>query len=231
MQLKMRKSVLWGHHYNEYCDMFGLESDASKARIFEFGCGPSAVNAERTKLGQHIISADPLFVLPLNELKSEVMSQLNIRAAEIRAHAADFDYFAYGGMDKTIAKRLEGVNTFLADFPEGLKTGRYLSLDVFDLPFEDFSFDYALCSHFLFAGFNEQTLEYHIHLIQSLARIAKEVRIFPLIDKDSMPSPLLGPVLLGLQMANFAVELRDVPYHVQPKGNAMLRVWAQTCAL
>lgn len=227
----MRKSVLWGQHYNEYCDMFGLDQDADSQSILEFGCGPSAVNAERTFAGQHIVSCDPLFAMSFSQLENEVISQFKQRAAGIIAHADGFNYTPYGGMEATIARRLEGIHSFLADFPEGVKSGRYMALEGLTLPFADFSFDLALCSHFLFAGIEEQDLAYHLQVIQELARVAKEIRIFPLIDQDSLPSPLLGPVLLGLQTANFAVEVKDVPYHVQPKGNAMLRVWAQTCAL
>ena len=70
-----------------------------------------------------------------------------------------------------------------------------------------------------------------MRVIRELARVAKEVRIFPLIDRHGQPSPFLGPVLLGLQEGNYGVEVKEVPYHLQPKGNAMLRVWAQQCQL
>lgn len=99
------------------------------------------------------------------------------------------------------------------------------------MPFDNFSFDFALSSHYLFADLDDQDVEFHLKVIKELARVAKEVRIFPLIDRHNQPSPFLGPVLLGLQQENFGAEVREVAYHLQPSGNAMLRVWAQQCEL
>ena len=39
----------------------------------------------------------------------------------------------------------------------------------------------------------------------------------------------LGPVMLLLQEHDYGVEVREVPFHQQVGGNAMLRVWSQTC--
>lgn len=96
------------------------------------------------------------------------------------------------------------------------------------LPFTDFTFDLALCPHYLFADEDSLRVDRHLQLIFELARVAKEVRIYPLIN-NGLPSKLLGPVLLGLQQENYGVEVRDVTSSLQPNGNAMLRVWAQQC--
>ena len=96
------------------------------------------------------------------------------------------------------------------------------------LPFADFTFDLALCSSYLFTSMIEGA-DRHLTIIRELARVAKEVRIFPLIDSQGVLSPLLGPVLLGLQQENYGVEVRDVTSSNDFKKNAMLRVWAQLC--
>ena len=101
----------------------------------------------------------------------------------------------------------------------------------YTLPFDDFSFDFALSSNYLFAGFVGQTVDNTLQIIRELARVAKDVRIFPLVDRKGLPSPMLGPVLLALQAENYGVEIRDVAYHTQPLGNAMIRVWAKLCRL
>ncbi len=95
------------------------------------------------------------------------------------------------------------------------------------LPFDDFTFDMALCPEYLFL--QAQTVDASMQAIRELARVAKEVRVFPLSDPHGLPFPLLGPVLLGLNQENYGVEVRDVTSSLQPKGNAMLRVWAQQC--
>lgn len=97
------------------------------------------------------------------------------------------------------------------------------------LPFADFTFDLALCPDYLFSDEDHQDVDFHLQQIFELARVAKEVRIFPLSNHERLPSPLLGPVLLGLQQENYGIEVRDVNSLSQPKGDAMLRVWAQLC--
>jgi len=97
------------------------------------------------------------------------------------------------------------------------------------LPFADFAFDLALCPDYLFTDADNQNLDFHLQQIVELARVAKEVRIFPLSDSKGRPSPLLGPVLLGLQLDNYGIEVCDVTTSLHSKGNAMLRVWAQQC--
>ena len=95
------------------------------------------------------------------------------------------------------------------------------------LSFDDFTFDLALCPYSLFT--DAQTVDALMVMIRELARVAKEVRIFPLSDAQGLPSPLLGPVLLGLNQDHYGVEVRDVTSSRPSKGNAMLRVWAQQC--
>ncbi|HBI22106.1 MAG TPA: hypothetical protein DDY37_05930 [Legionella sp.] len=95
------------------------------------------------------------------------------------------------------------------------------------LPFDDFTFDLALCPYAVLT--DAQTVDTSLAMIRELARVAKEVRIFPLSDTQGLPSPLLGPVLLGLNQENYGVEVRDVTSSRPSKGNAMLRVWAQQC--
>lgn len=225
----MRKLVLWGHHADEYQEMFHLADAKKNARILEYGCGPSAVNAELSKKSHHIVSADPLFSLDKDTLYSKVELVFDDMITRVTRDQDKFDFNFYGSLDALIAKRREGMKQFFADYTKGKKEKRYLGINDYTLPFADFSFDFALSSHYLFADLDDQDVEFHLKVIRELARVAREVRIFPLIDRHNQPSPFLGPVLLGLQQENFGVEVREVTYNLQPSGNAMLRVWAQQC--
>ena len=113
----------------------------------------------------------------------------------------------------------------------GLKTDdlniQYVPVSDYHLPFADFEFDFALSSHYLFEGLHEQGAGFYLQILRELARVAKEVRIFPLVDRNGQPSPVLGPVLLGLQQEGYGVEVREV----KDKGHAMLRLWAQQCQI
>lgn len=94
------------------------------------------------------------------------------------------------------------------------------------LPFKDFTFDFALSAYCLFSQVNVDTL---FATITELARVAKEVRIYPIMNDSGDVSPFLGPILLKLQENNFGVEIREVTNLNQPQNKAMLRVWAQCC--
>ena len=223
----MRKPILWGHHVNEYQAMFGLSNAEIRTRILEYGCGPSAVNATLHHQGICIVSLDPLFNQPLALLTEEVNSLFNARLEQVLQNPLQFDVQEYGGMSAFIDSRRNGLNIFFNDYEQGVAEGRYLEIPE-HLPFAHHAFDFALVSHYLFI---DTEIQHQLEIIQSLANIANEVRIFPLIDSQAQASPLLGPVLLGLQQANYGVEVREVDYYLYPKGNAMLRVWAQTCSV
>ena len=226
----MRKLVLWGHHLDEYKEMFALSAEDLKGKILEFGCGTSAVNAEfRDKT--RIISCDPLFALDKGTLSTKVSLIFDDMINQVRNHLDQFDFSRYGNLDTLVAQRRQGIAAFFADYEKGKAEKRYIPASDYTLPFDHFEFDFALSSHYLFADLDDQDVDFHLNVIRELARVAKEVRIFPLIDRHGQLSPFLGPVLLGLQQEDYGVEVKEVGYHLQTKGNAMLRVWAQQCHL
>ncbi|AHE67752.1 hypothetical protein [Legionella oakridgensis] len=225
----MRELVLWGHHVDEYAEMFDLSEKDFSARLLEYGCGPSAINAELHEATDHVVSCDPLFALDKSTLSTKVSLIFADMVAKVKQAQDKFDFTRDGSLDNLIAKRRKGMAEFFADYERGRVEKRYLPVTDYHLPFADFSFDFALSSHYLFADLDDQDVDFHLKIIRELARVAKEVRIFPLIDRYGQPSSFLGPVLLGLQESNFGVEVREVKYHLQSHGNAMLRVWAQQC--
>ena len=225
----MRDVALWGEHIDEYQHMFGLDDTDFTLNLLEYGSGATAVNAQLHARHQSMVSCDPWFSMSLVDLTQQINQFCNEGIERIKAARSHFDFSAYGSMDGLIEKRLKGVSQFFADYSQGLVEKRYLPQVQDALPFEDFTFDMALSSSYLFSGDEAQDVDFHLNCIRELARVAKEVRIFPLIDRDGQPSSLLGPVLLGLQQSNYGVEIRDVDYLLQLGGHAMLRVWAREC--
>ena len=110
----------------------------------------------------------------------------------------------------------------------------YFSKDLLDLKeladkkFEDQHFDLALCQHQLF---NEDDADYHVKTLLEMCRVASEVRIFPLLNLKGELTPSLGPVMQAMQENNVGVEVREVPFETQQAGNAMLRIWNQSCVV
>jgi hypothetical protein len=210
-------------------DMFDLSELSFTMRFLEYQSGPSAFQAELRQQAAHLVSYDSWFNLNKATLAAEILNSFDTRLTQITARQEEFDLRRYGRLEDLVAYRRLGVEKFLQDYDLGHAEGRYLSMPAGTLPFQDFFYDYALSAHHFFSLIVPQTVDYHVQHIRELARIAKEVRIFPLVDANGRPSPLLGPVLLALQQNNYGVEVREVSYHLQPKGNAMLRIWAEAC--
>ena len=227
----MRQFVLWGQHWDEYRELFALSPQDSSCRLLEFGCGPNAVNAELKEQGCSMVSCDSLFNLDSEALLAEVWPIFKTVLDKMNAEKDHLDLRAYGSLEALKEKRQAGLEQFFADYSLGKEEGRYLGSEGVSLGFPDFSFDLALSTNFLFRNFEMQDLDFHVAMIKELVRVAREVRIAPLVDKSCKPSPLLGPVLLALQEANLGVEVKNVEHPLQPNGNAMLRVWAQECKL
>lgn len=226
-----RKLVLFGHQLDEYEEMFALSPKDFDLSILEYGSGITAVNKTLSARNKKIISIDPSFSLNKKDLANKSTEIFNQMIKIVKNNASKFNFSKYSGLNGLIAKRREGIKEFFKDYENGKKQLRYLPANHDSINFKDFTFDYALSSHYFFAGDDNEHLQHYIKIIKELARVAKEVRIFPLIDKFGQPSPLLGPILLELQNNNYGVEVREVDYHLQPQGNAMLRVFAKECKL
>ena len=55
-------------------------------------------------------------------------------------------------------------------------------------------------------------------------QIGTEVRIFPIVDVNSNPSPFLSPVMDELEKDGITCSVERVPYHFQKTGNEMLQL-------
>ncbi len=226
----MKRLVLWGHHLDEYRDMFDLTDAALGTRFLEFQSGVSAFQYELRGTAAHLVSYDTWFDLSKETLLEKVEASFSARLAQITERAEAFDLSRYAGsLDKLTAYRRQGIAHFFQDYDLGHAEGRYVFAEKATLPFPHSFFDYALSAHHFFSIMAPQTVDYHVETIEALARVAKDVRIFPLVDAQGTPSELLGPVILALQKKNFGIEVRKVGYHLQPHGDAMLRIWAQQC--
>lgn len=112
---------------------------------------------------------------------------------------------------------MAAMEKFLLDLPNGVDQKRYLTAELPKLPFENYRFDLALCSHFLF-------LYSHLESILEMCRVAKQVRIFPLLKLSGEISPLLTPIIQKLSTKGYKAEIRQVDYEFQKGGNQMISI-------
>ena len=116
------------------------------------------------------------------------------------------------------------MDAFCRDFESGKQHGRYIDASLPNLPFPDQRFDLVLSAHLLFFYSANRDLTFHLDAVRELLRIGTEVRIFPIVDVNSNPSPFLSSVIDELEKDGIACSVERVPYHFQKTGNEMLRL-------
>ena len=219
---RLEDAAPWGRNRVEYTAFFDLAELPPHQRILDCAAGPSSFTAEMSRLDHLVVAADPLYRWPKETIKERIAANRGPMMAGVRAAAERFVWDDYGSPEALEATRLSAMKHFLEDYDEGRGAGRYLDAALPALPFEDGAFDLALCSHFLFLYAESFDLDFHLASALELCRVAREARIFPLLDLDGRRSPHLAPLLDALASRGLATEVRQVGYEFQKGGNQML---------
>jgi hypothetical protein len=223
--VQLHEVVPWGRSLDEYQGMFDLSETDLRGRILGCGDGPASFNAELTALGksQRIVSVDPLYQFTGPEIASRVEHTHETIISQVKLNPVRYVWTYFTDPDALGVARLRAMQIFLGDYEAGRAAGRYLVAALPKLPFKDHEFDLCLCSHFLFLYSAQLPLDFHIASMLEMLRVAREVRVFPLLDLDLRRSAHLDPVVAELRSANFDGEIIDVPYKFQKGGGQMLR--------
>jgi SAM-dependent methyltransferase len=216
--------VPWGRSFEEYSAIFALTGEDLKKRILGCGDGPAGFNARLTRQGGRVVSADPLYRFSAKEIRGKIDAAFDEVLDQTRKNCNEFLWTSIRSVEELGAVRMAAMEEFLVDYPAGLKEGRYLQAALPSLPFEDRSFDLALCSHLLFLYSEQFPLEFHLEAVRELCRVAREVRIFPLLELGAITSRHLEPLIKQLETEGYSLETIPVNYEFQKGGNKMLKV-------
>lgn len=224
MSFTLDKIVPWGRSYDEYVAMFGLTVADLKRRILGCGDGPAVFNAELTKRGGTVVSVDPIYSFDCSQIRSRIRETYETVMAHTYNNRDNFVWTTISSVEELGRVRMTAMEAFLADYDRGKSEGRYIAGELPVLPFEDDSFGIALSSHFLFLYSDHLSAEFHLQALGEMLRMAREVRVFPLLTLEAKKSPHVGLVIQTLEGQGFIVEVRRVPYEFQRGGNEMLVV-------
>lgn len=218
----------WVHSLEDYRLMFDLEDHHLSCSILDYPAGISCFNADMQQLGfPGVVSVDMHYDLSAMDMSKH----MNFVIQSLANRVDDFTDHLRVNAESEVENLLNTWNVyaqrFMSDYSDGQHAGRYRVGHMLHLPFEDDYFDLALSSDMLFCDtdFNAQAI------VDELCRVAKEVRIFPLLNQTGQVATELGPLMLTLQQDNLGVEVKEVPYLLRKKNNAMLRIWSRECAV
>jgi hypothetical protein len=224
MSFRVDDIVPWGRSFEEYVAMFALTEDDLAGSILGCADGLAAFNAELTRRGGKIVSVDPIYALGTDSLRQRIEASFETLLAQIRRSQEDYVWGSIPSVEALGRVRRKAMETFLRDYDSGKAAGRYVPAELPDLPVEDGSFDIAVSSHFLFVYADRLPVSFHVEAVLEMLRVAREVRVFPLVSSEDGSSRPLRGVVEQLAAQGFTTQVRRVDYEFQRGGNEMLRV-------
>ncbi len=225
MAFHYKNVVPWGRSFEEYCSMFDLKDNDFNKKILGCGDGPAGFNSEMTLRGCNVISIDPIYCMNADDIEYRIHETYEEVISQTYRNQEKFIWEKIRSVEELGKTRMRAMRQFLMDFEKGKSEGRYIPAELPVLPFKDEEFDIALSSHFLFLHAENLSLDFHIQSVREMLRVAKEVRIFPLLNVNGIESSYVDNIRTTFKNEGKTVEITIVPYEFQIDGNKMLRIF------
>jgi len=220
--VELNSIVPWGRTLSEYKDIFSLTESDLQQSILGCGDGPASFNAELTQQGGNVVSIDPTYQFERSSLEKRISEVYDEVIPQLYKNQDKYIWKSITSVDELGRIRMGAMHRFISDYEAGKESGRYIHESLPELSFRNKQFDIALCSHYLFLYSDHVSLEKHISSIKELCRVAKEVRIYPLLSLNGEISPYLKDVITSLNESALSTLLVDVNYQFQKGATQML---------
>lgn len=207
---------------SDYRNMFLLTDEELLAGpILDCPGGASPFGAQVRARGGTVVSVDPTYALPRQDLVSRIERDQARLRPWIHANLAAADW-SYLGSPEVLLRGWElATDFFLADYEAD--GSRYVTASLPSLPFPDNHFRLALSSHLLFTYPDFLTFELHVASLLELVRVTSgEVRVFPLLDTACVVYPRLDDVRAALLEHGVRTEIRTASCAYTLGGDQML---------
>jgi len=222
--MDLNNIVPWGRCFEEYQKMFSLTDSDLQKSILGCGDGPASFNAELTARGGNVISIDPVYRFDTDSLKNRIAEVYDKVMPQMEANKDQYLWDSIPSVEALGQNRMQAMARFITDYENGKRSGRYVNESLPTLSFSDDQFDLALCSHYLFLYSEHVSLNVHIASIKELCRVAREVRIYPLLALNGEVSVHLRKVIQALEESGFVPALVSVDYQFQRGATQMLAI-------
>ncbi|MBD2510236.1 SAM-dependent methyltransferase [Nostoc sp. ATCC 53789] len=224
MAMVLDKVVPFGRSMDEYIKIFNLTDADLNKKIIGIGDGPASFNSEMTRQGKSVVSVDPLYQFSGDEILQRFNEVVDNIINQVKATSKDWVWGYHKSPDDLRRNRVKVIKEFLSDYENGKKINRYIVDEFPKLEFKDQEFDIALCSHLLFLYSDHLDYNFHLNSIGEMLRIAKEIRIFPLITLMWKHSQHLDEIVKHYTSMGYKIDIENVEYELQPGGNKMLKI-------
>lgn len=223
MTFVLKSVVPWGRSFEEYVAMFSLSEEDLSCSILGCGDGPAGFNARMREFGHRVVSCDPLYQFSHNQIDCAIHAARDEVMQQVRENRENFVWKNIRSPAELEQVRMGAMREFLADFASGRSEGRYLAAMLPDLPFHDRKFDLCLSSHLLFL-YDSLGPDFHISSILEMARVAHEVRVYPLVNTNGKQAEFFDEVMDQIRASGLVARTEPVRYDFIRNGKEMLRI-------
>lgn len=222
--LQMSDVLVTARSLEEYIAMFDLDIDELAGKcVLDCPGGSASAPAELAARGIESFAIDPLYGGDRHLLADRVAHEVERWADFARTHGERLDWQQSGTGEELYRARVHSAQQFLDDF--NARPAHYIDATLPHLPFSDDAFDLAVSSHLLFTYAGMFDADFHVASLLELARVAKEVRAYPLVSIEGVEdTALLDTVTSALTDAGLHVERPASRYTRQVRATTYLRI-------
>lgn len=173
--------------------------------------------------GGNVTAVDPVYERPSDEVAAMVGAEVARGSAWTVANIDRYRWDFYGDPDGHRRVRTDSARIFGADIVAN--SAKYQSGALPELPFAEDAFDLVLCSHLLFTYSDRLDREFHRLAIVEMARVGRQVRIYPLVHQSgSDERDLVADLVTMLPPRGLRASTVPVSYEFQRGAGEMLVV-------
>ena len=146
------------------------------------------------------MSCDPLYRYTTTHIQERIAATFDEVLDQTRGNAEEFVWGAIRSVEELGRVRTAAMQVFLHDFDTGKAQGRYVDASCrrcrLPMPRRP-----GPVLHFLFLYTTQLGEAFHREAIQDMCRVAREVRIFPLLALGGQLSPYVDDTAIALRRA------------------------------
>lgn len=207
--------AFFGRRLKEYECFFNFSTrDYIGKSILDVAAGTASFASEASNLGVNVTAIDPCYALDPKEASVRAKDDFDMVMASIRDKQDYLVQTTFKSLDELAEMRWGATEKFLADYEAQYQSGRYQPETLPKLSFEDNAFDLVLCGHFLFLFSDRLDYAFHCDSLIELCRVARDVRLYPLVGIDNNEYPDLLKLQAELRKRGIESRTVDVDYAV-----------------